>query len=221
MRKITALGFCFSCLLLAEDSALQQVKVSKTERMDFPSSGLLSLTGEFTAVTIEAWDQPGAEITNVKTTHQEFLPANREQATGDLDLIHLAADRHGDELALTSTLPKKAHAYLDVHIFVPRNARLVVHGSGQLYIDGISGDIQAYVANGTMILHLPEEGHYDIDARCKWGTVNSDFPGELRRTRWLIGHSFADQPSSGPQKLHLRTGYGDIVILKNARRPAS
>jgi hypothetical protein len=214
MHKLAALGFCFSCLLLAEDAALQQVKVSKTDHMDFPSGGLLSLHGEFTSVTIEGWDQPGFEITTTKTTHQEFLPANRQQADTDLDLIHFSTDRHGNELALTATMPHKAHAYLDARIYVPRNARLAVDASGQLYIDDISGAIESHLEHGTMVLHLPEQGHYDIDARCKWGTVNSDFPGEVRRTRWFIGHSFVDQPSANAQKLHLRAGYGDIVIVK-------
>lgn len=223
MLRIAALGFCLSCLLLAEDANLQQVKISKTEHIDFPSGGLLSLHGEFTSVTIEGWGQPGVEITTTKTTHDEFLPATRQQATADLDLIHLATDRHGNELTLTATLPHKAHAYLDAHIFVPRNARLAVDGSGQLYIDDISGEIQSHLDHGTMVVHLPEQGHYDIDARAKWGTVNSDFPGELRRTRWLIGHSFVYEPTASAQQLHLRAGYGDIVIVKieTPRAPTS
>ncbi len=214
MRKIAVIGFCFSCLLLAESPALQTVQVTKTEHMDFPAAGLLRLNGGFGEVTVEGWDQPGVEITTTKTTQQEFETASRQTGEADLDQVRLTSERKGDELTLTAALPRKAQSYLDAHIFVPRNARLAVHGAGQLYIDDIAGEIQAYVEHGTIVLHLPEQGHYDFDASAKWGTVNSDFPGAVRRKRWFIGHYYADQTGANPQKLHLRAGYGDIVILK-------
>jgi hypothetical protein len=115
---------------------------------------------------------------------------------------------------LTATLPRKAHSYLDAHIYVPRNTRLAVHGAGEILIDDISGEIQAYVQHGTITLHLPDQGHYDFDASVKWGTVNSDFPGAIHRKRWYIGHYYTDQTGANPQKLHLRAAYGDVVILK-------
>ncbi len=215
MRKIAAIGFCFSFLLLAEDPALQPVQVTKTEHMDFPADGLLRLNGDFGDVTIEGWDQPGVEITTKKTTQQEFATTAHQAGEADLDQVRLTPERHGNELILTVTQPRKLRSYLDAHIFVPRSARLTVHGAGQLYIDDIAGEIQAYVRHGTIVLHLPEQGHYDFDASAKWGTVNSDFPGEVRRRHWFIGHSYADQTGANPQKLHLRAGYGDIVILRS------
>jgi hypothetical protein len=35
-----------------------------------------------------------------------------------------------------------------------------------------------------------------------------------RRARWLVGHQFMGHPEGRAQKLGLRAGYGDIIILK-------
>jgi hypothetical protein len=91
MLKIAAIGFCFSCLLLAESPALQPVEVSKTEHMDFPAGGLLRLNGAFGSVIIEGRDQPGVEITTTKTTQQEFDTANQKAGTADLDQVSLTS----------------------------------------------------------------------------------------------------------------------------------
>jgi hypothetical protein len=217
MRKIAAIGFCAAWALLGDD-ARQQVQVTKTEQMDFPSGGLLRLNGKFASVTIEGWDQPGLQITTTKTTVDEYDAASRPKAVAELDQARFGTERKGEELTLTSELPRHGSLYLDAHIFVPRNARLAVHGSGDLYVDDVAGAVQAEMTRGTIVLHLPERGQYDVDARCKWGTVNSDFPGEERRTRWLIGHYLLDHSAATAQKLFLRVGYGDIVILK-IRKP--
>jgi hypothetical protein len=215
MRNVLAIGFCLSFFLLAQDKAgEEQVQTTKTERMDFPSGGLLKLNGDFRELTIEGWDQPGLEITTTKTTVDEYDAAGRQKAKAELDQVRLEAKRQGNEVALQPVFPRHVEFHLDTRVYVPRNARLEVHGSGQLYIDHVTGPTQAYVSHGTIVLHLPEQGQYDIDARVKWGTVNSDFPGKERRLRWLIGHSFVATPAANAQKLHLRAGYGDIVILK-------
>ncbi len=48
-------------------------------------------------------------------------------------------------------------------------------------------DIQVNVAQGQILLHLPEEQKYDIYAKSDFGSVNSDF-SELERRNRLLGH---------------------------------
>jgi hypothetical protein len=67
---------------------------------------------------------------------------------------------------------------------------------------------------------LPPEGLYAIDAKSDIGGLVSDFPGRVRRRRWLVGHQFVQETSRGAHKLYLRAGFGDIAILK-IRTPAT
>jgi hypothetical protein len=67
---------------------------------------------------------------------------------------------------------------------------------------------------GEVMLHLREEGRYDIHAKSKFGGVNSDFPGEKER-RWRpIGHRIVNRDLPAPHELNLSVKFGDIVILK-------
>ncbi len=81
-------------------------------------------------------------------------------------------------------------------------------------IDSLAGDIQVTLAQGELLLHLPEEEKYSIHAKSDFGTVNSDFPGEVKRMAWFVGHRSNVENSAAPHKLNLRVGFGDIVIVK-------
>lgn len=231
MWRSALTGLCVTCLLAAVDTHGQKenLQQTKTERMDFPSGGLLRLNDLTGDLAIEGWDQPGIEITTKKTTKEEYDSATREKGAGELDQVRLVSERHGDELVLTLTFPRYGHFSpplpgrtrfdLVSHIYVPRGARLAIdHGVGDIYVEYVTGNIEAAIRQGTILLRLPEEGRYEIDARSKWGSVTADFPGQARKTRWQVGHQFSGHPEGGAQKLHLRAGYGDIIILKE-RKP--
>jgi hypothetical protein len=67
------------------------------------------------------------------------------------------------------------------------------------------------------VLRLPADGHYEIDAHCRIGSVYSDFSGDEKRHH-LFGESFAGAESAAPQKLNLKVGMGDVIILKTRER---
>jgi len=229
MTRVAVTGLCASCLLLAVDAPRHKVQQTKTERMEFPLGGLLRLSHSMGEVTIDAWDEPGLEITTTKTTEAAYDSATRQKGVEELDQVRMAAERHGDERVLTTTFPPHSHfkpqlpgsakVDLESHMYVPRAARLAIeNGSGNVYVEDVTGNIEASVGQGTILLRLPEEGHYEIDARSKWGSVTSDFAGQARKSRWLVGHQFAGHEEAGAKKLYLRAGYGDIIILKE-RQP--
>jgi hypothetical protein len=231
MWRLALTGLCATSLLLAVDAPGQREKIqqTKTEKMEFPSGGLLRLNHSLGELTIEGWDQPGVEITTTKTTKEEYDSATRQKGAGELDQVRITSERHEDELVVTTALPvhgrfspplpNSARIDLVSHIYVPHSARLAIdHGSGNIYIEDVAGNIEAAIGQGTLLLRLPEPGQHDIDARSKWGSVTSDFPGQARKTRWQVGHQFAGHAEGGAQKLLLRAGYGDIIILKE-RQP--
>jgi hypothetical protein len=230
MRRLAAIGLGMSCLLLADEGATksavirQRVQVVHTDRMDFPAGGLLRVqsTG---GLRIEGWDRADMEITTIKSTKAEYGPSDKAKALEELGQVHIATELKNGEMVVTTTFPhqkvlkpKLPGAWrfdIEYEINVPRNARIAVdHGDGEVLISDVTGDIHSTVWRGGITLNLAAERQYDIDAKSRIGAVVSDFPGTEKTRLWLIGQEFASEPSSGAQKLFLRTGYGDIIIFK-------
>ncbi len=225
--KPAVFGLCVACVLLGDDGAKQKVQVTKTEKMDFPANGTLRLQNSTGELVIEGRDQPGVEITTTKSSKEEYLPGDRDKAAKELDRVHVSTKRNGDELVITTEYPHhRAFPYveplsvvtnfdLEYHIKVPRNAKLIIkHDDGELHIDDVTGNIQATARQGLIALRLVTDTPPAIDAKSYIGAVNSDFAGKETRQTLHFGHTFAAGPTSAPQSLHLKIGYGDIVILK-------
>jgi hypothetical protein len=225
--KLAVLTLCVACLLLGDDDARQKVQVSKTEKMDFPANGTLRLQNSTGDLTIEGWDQPGVEITTTKSSKEEYLARDRDKAAKELDRVKVSAKRNGAELVITTEYPHhRAFPYvtplqtvtnfdLEYVIKVPRNAKLIVkHDDGEVHVDDVTGNIQATARQGLIALRLESDMPPAIDAKSYIGTVNSDFAGTETLQPLHFGHKFVDDAKSAPQTLHLRIGYGDIVILK-------
>ena len=94
------------CLLFAAEQPKEKVQVSKTERIDFPAGGTLRFTNSIGVLTVEAWDRPDVEITTIKSTKEEYDASEREKATHELEKVNVVAERHGDELVITTTFPR-------------------------------------------------------------------------------------------------------------------
>jgi hypothetical protein len=231
MIRALALIFGISCLAAAEDELKQTVQIAKTEHVDFPSGGTVTLKNSIGEVTIEGWDQPGLDLTTVKSTKTEYASAEREKASHDLDRVKIGVERKGSELVITTVYPKHrrlplsspfhpgVNLDLDYLIKVPRDTRLVVdHDEGEIHLDDVAGDVRATTHQGTISLRLPEGARYSIDAKSDLGSVTCDFPGTTKGRLWFLGHRFTET-SQAPHKLYLRAGYGDIIILKIRQPP--
>jgi hypothetical protein len=225
--KLAVVSLCVVCLLLGDDEARQKVQVSKTEKVDFPANGTLRLQNSTGELTIGGWDQPGVEITTTKSSKEEYLAKDRDKATKELDRVQISAKRNGEELVIATVYPHhRAFPFvtslqtvtnfdLAYAIKVPRNAKLIVkHDDGEVHIDDVTGNIQVAARQGLIALRLLSEMPPAIDAKSYLGTVNSDFAGKGTLQPLHFGHKFVEGAASAPQALHLRIGYGDVVILK-------
>jgi hypothetical protein len=196
----------------------RNIEETKTQTMAFPAGGVLRLKHSVGDLNIEAWDNPNVEITTIASGKLEYGHRDRAQARSELDKVTVAAGRHGDELVITTAFPRRGFLSggainLEYHICVPRAARLAIdHGVGAVNVDGVAGDIEAKLGEGEIMLHLPEDAQYSIDARTGYGNVNSDFPGE--RHRGWFGQKAMENLPRPAHELKLRVGYGDIVLLK-------
>src|SRR5580704_589886 len=222
--KLAVLGLCAACLLpgsqdAKQDEARQKVQVSKTEKVDFPANGTLRVQHSTGELTIEGWDQPGVEITTTKSSKEEYLAADRDKATKELDRVQVSAKRDGDALVITTEYPRHlafpwvtplqivTNFDLDYVIKVPRNAKLIVkHDDGEVHVDDVTGNIQVTARQGLIALRLTGEMPPAIDAKSDLGSVNSDFAGGQTRRPWPFGHTFVEGASTAPQNLHLKIG---------------
>ena len=213
-------------------AGIKTVRVSKTEAMDFPVGGTLRLQNSTGDVNIEGWDQPGIEITTIKSSKTDGQIEDREKTLKELGRVEINAKLNGNELVIATQYPHhQAPPYLwplsrvtnfnlTYDIKVPRNAKIFVqHDAGNVTVDDITGNIDAKVHQGLISLRLVGDAPRAIDAKSDWGSVNSDFPGMESRHPFPFGHKFVDSRSTA-QSLDLRIGYGDIILLK-AHEPRS
>lgn len=225
MKLTLMLVLAAGYLALANDDAPQRIEITKTEHVDLPPGGAISLKNSTGELTIEGWDQPGVEITTIKSTKLAYptAGAGREKASHMLDQVKVSAARQGDEVVITTDFPRHDRFLprpsvgardfdLEYRIKVPREAKITVdHDSGEIHFDDVAGDINATVIQGTITLRLAQTARYAIDAKSKVGEVISDLPGTTKRNRF--GHEFSDS-SQAQHKLFLRNGFGDIIILR-------
>jgi len=223
---LALIGLGMSCLAPAADEPQQFFQVTKTERLDFPPGGLLRLKNSIGQVMVEGWDRPDVELNTTKSTKDAYNSQDREKAVRELDQVRIAAERHGDELVITTAFQRYGtfkpllrggtRFDLEYRISVPRNARVTIeHDTGYVSLDNVAGDIHVTASQAEIALHLPEDGQYAIEARSKLGDVTSDFPGHMQRKLWFLGKQYAHENAAASQKIDLRAGYGDIIILKS------
>lgn len=197
---------------------------SKTETTAFPSGGTLHIAKSSGELTIEAWDRPDMETAVIIRSKRPLTGDERKQAEDAIAKARVSIETKADVVSLSTDVPKE-HRWksfngeptrfeIDIEIHLPRTAKVAIDDhSGEVHIDDVRGDIDAHIREGELTLHLPEHGAYAIDARSKFGNITTDFPGDEKHRWWYTTHTMAYAPQGAAQKLKLRVGYGDVVIL--------
>jgi hypothetical protein len=141
-----------SCLLLGNDEIPRKIHVTKTEHADLPAGGAVRFKNSTGELTIEAWDQPGVEITTT-------ISAKAAQTMAG---VKVSEAREGNDLVITTAFPRHTRFLprpsvgardfeLEYTVKVPRDAKLVVdHDSGEIHFDGVTGDIHATLVQGEL-----------------------------------------------------------------------
>jgi hypothetical protein len=231
MKRTLTLMLGIGCLLIANDEIPQRILVTTTEHADLPAGGVVHLKNSTGELRIEGWDQPSVEVTAIKSTKLAYpaAGAERDKASHMLDEVKVSVARDGNDVVIGTVYPRHRRFLprpsvgdrdfnLEYVVKVPRDAKLIVdHDAGEIHFDDVGGDIHATMNQGTITLRLPTAGIYSIDAGSRIGEVTSDFRGAT--TRRHFGHAFL-QTAQAPHNLYLRTGYGDIIILRTHDHPA-
>jgi hypothetical protein len=233
IRFATVLAVLACGPMFAADQAAKELRVVQTQRLDFPSGGVLHVKHSMGIVTVEGWDQPALELTTTKGPQPEYDSKNNEKPApkAELENVRISAEHRGEEFNITTTvahpeflshlkLKSPTDLQLDYLIRVPRDARLVIdHEAGEVNVIDLTGPIRVTAHRGQITLRLPPEGNFAIDAKSDLGDIVSDFAGHSWRRPWIFAHGFVGEAAPSAHKVYLRTGYGDILVLK-IKRPA-
>jgi hypothetical protein len=195
---------------------LEPAEVVDTQQQIFNSGGLLEITDSYGDMDIVGWDQPEIEIVVTKSTNRRYSPAELDRAIAALDRIVITAEeRTVDHLLIRTAFPSrtamrpvhgKSHVHLSYTIRVPRQTRLLVkHDMGELRVHDVTASMLLSNRVGDIIVSLPENERYTIDAKAKIGGVNSEWPPP---------EELADD-GAAPHQLQLRVGVGAITVKKS------
>jgi hypothetical protein len=204
-----------TCLPLMAGLPLPRVESVTTEHADFAPGGTIRIEGSTGELNVEGWDQPSVEV----TVTRYMWSRNAEQAKRDLDRVQVSKPvAVGNEITITTTHKRSLAVHVDYRIRVPRDSKLVIHhGSGDVVIYDVGGDIDASAHWGEILVQLPKSSEYVIDARNKsGGEISSDFDGRTHYNRLLLGDSLKSEESAQPHHLRVRVGMGGITIQKMA-----
>jgi len=221
MRRILCLLAITFCLFAAEETR-RPATVSTTDRLDFAPGGVIRVNGSYGYLTIEGWDEPSVQITVTKCTDRLYEAGQTDTAERRLGLVRVMTERRSStELAINTARRRKAHVTLDYRILAPRDSQLIIHhGSGFVWVAGMTGDIEAHSHSGDMILIQSATERYSIDARTRFGDVSSDFEG-VDKSQFLVGDRFTHLVEEPLRRLFLRMGRGKITIRRDGPLPSA
>jgi len=218
------------------ESAIKQSPEQTTERFNFAPGGMIRIEGSFGDLNIDGWEKPEVEVRVIKTLPYGHKAKQLDQGVADLDRVRIVTEHKSPpEVTISTALPLRHLPWtppftrhttggvtLQYEIHVPRDSRLAIHhGTGSVSVNNITGDIDATVGRGDILLWLPP-GSYSLDARTKVGIVSSEIEG-ASHNRHLIGESFTRDNPPPSRWLHLRMGFGGITlkeILPESLAPA-
>jgi hypothetical protein len=208
-------------VLSAQEKPADKLRIEKTQSIEFAAGGLLRLKNSTGALTIEAWDKPGVELTTLKAAKPMLDPRDREKAAGELEKVTFTAERHGNELEVTTASPRRlGHIDISYHLWVPRNTRLAIdHGAGEVNIEGVAASIEAALRKGEIFLYLPADFTYSTRALTNYGSINVPADSTLKPEHFHLGHSLVQEAAGKPDTLNLKVGFGDIYILQQTSIP--
>jgi len=186
--------------------------VTTTEHFDLAPGGTIQVKDSFGSLIVEGWDQPGVELTVVKSLH--FGSESGPRAAQHLDAVRVATERGaGAALIISTSRPKRSSdVTLEYHIRAPRGSHLVInHAGGDVSLTGMAGDIEVASRRGDIVLMLPDLASYSIDAHSRFGLVTSDLATATRR-KLSPSEKLIQGGTAAAHRLVLRVRYGGIAI---------
>jgi hypothetical protein len=220
-------GCCLALGLPAQAQTVEkrEAEVKTTQSLEFGAKGTIQIVDSFGSVKVEGWDKEEVEMTVTKRTQKKYEPKDLAKATKGLEKfkVTMEAVEETSLLVINTKYPSwtpifrgKSNLKLDYLIKVPRQSTLLIkHGIGEVQVINVSGDIEATASIGQIVLKLPEEQSYAVDARVRIGDVSSEFgQATHRKGLFAVGAKLAGEPAAPTRRIFARIGIGDIQVTK-------
>jgi hypothetical protein len=197
-----------------------RAQAAKTDLVEFAPGGTLRIDRSYGDLNVEGWDRSEVEIKVIKTAPYDDKRGYPEQSAR-LEKVQVVAKRVSEtELSISTTRASRHDVIVQYEIHVPRDTRLVIHhGTGSVSVSDVSGDIEASVGRGDIVLWVPPDS-YSVDAKTRLGIVTSELEG-ASTSRYLFGRSFTQVSPARPHRLYLRMGFGGITIKRKSPGPVN
>ncbi len=202
------------CLPLFAGAPLPNTESVTTNRVDFSPGGTIRIENSAGELNIEGWDQSSIEVTVTRYAWNK----NESRVKQDLEQTPAAKPVvSGNEATISVPRNKLGGVRFDYRIRVPRSVNLVIrHGSGDVIVEQVAGDIDATARSGTILLQVPAAAQYSVDAKSKsGGDIYSELTGDSHHNM-LFGERLTASVPAPAHHLRLRIGFGGIVIQKIA-----
>jgi hypothetical protein len=189
-------------------------EITATKRVAFAAGGSIRVEDSYGDLTIEGWDQPEVEVIAIKSMPYDYKRKHPEEAARHLDAVRIDAELKSDrELVISTTRPNRDSVNVEYRIHIPRNSNLVIHqGKGSVFVNDVSGSIEATCRRGDIMLALRDSEKYSIDAKTKFGVVTSDLEGDPFLRRYRLGERYLTPSEPTAHRIHLQVGFGGIAI---------
>lgn len=220
--RLVPLGcLVFAPVCLNAQVPLERVEVKTSQSAAYTPGGTVRIEGTAQELDVETWDEPRVEATLVRT---EYVgPADRDNMKKKLERLAVSVVKNGNDVSVTTTFPHrnflgrwfrgKTNADVHCRVMVPRNAKLFVrHQNGNLTVYGVTGDIDAKVHYGDIVLQLPDPEQSAFQARVNMGGIFSDYAGKIPHKVW-VGRDYSAPAGSG-RKITAHVDIGGITLVK-------
>ncbi len=205
-------------------------EVSHTERAILGSGGTIHFEGSYGYLAIEGSDESDVEVAMINGTDHFYQTREEDRAIARAKQVRVVIERQSaKELTIRTILPTHRSRLLpwrtvttenkttpQYRVRVPRDSRLFVHhDNGYLWVEGVTGDIDAHCHTGDITVVLRDGSPYSIDAKTGFGSVSSDLSG-VGSKPLLVGSHLVLPSASGSRRIRLRMGRGSIAIQKDS-----
>jgi hypothetical protein len=223
MTRLLTLFACAGALASTGAASQHIGLVSTTYKAGVAASGTIQVINAYGEVNVEGWDRPDVEVTVTRSEFRRDDPRAREAAQQYLNRIHVNTTKAANgDLVISTSFPSRNRLIrlfrgwgdftLEYRIQAPRSSRLVIReGKGDVIVTDVAGDIDARARVGDVMLQVPQGATYELNARCRLGTVYSDLAGTSHYAL-AFGHSLTSGDSKAAHHLFLRSGVGGITV---------
>ena len=223
MTRLLTLFACAGALAYTAAASQHIGLVSTTYKAGVAASGTIRGENAYGEVNVEGWDRPDVEVTVTRSEFRRDDPHARAAAQDYLNRIHVNTTKAANgDLVISTSFPSRNRLVrlfrgwgdftLEYRIQAPRNSRLAIReGKGDVIVTDVAGDIDARAHLGDVMVQVPQGAAYELNARCRLGTVYSDLPGTSHYSL-AFGHGLTNNGSKAAHHLFLRVGVGGISV---------